>query len=670
MSKTYDEELVSKIQGEIEHALGYEDEISHQRREALLRYTSQPYGNEVEGRSQVVDTSVMDTIEWMKPSLMKIFTSSNEVVRFLPEGPEDVEASSQATDYINYILTRKNNWAEIFLTWATDALLEKVGVIKVFYDETEKKNREEYHDLTDIELENLIAPDTVEVLEHSEKIEKFEEDDDSIENALEQELFNPRLHDVVISRQVQKGSVKIVNIAPEEFLISRDATTVDNARFVSHRTRMTIAELREMGYEVDEEKLGNTDFAHYNMESESDARHQFDRSQGWPYMSEDTYGALKEVWVFESYLQCETTGGLSELRRVMMVGNQILADDPVDRVPFCTICPIPIPHKFFGMSVADQVLDLALVKTTILRNLLDNIYLQNSGRVAVQEGMVSLDDLLTQRPGGIVRTKAPNAIQPLPTPQLQPYVFEMLGYIDNIREERSGVSKMSQGLDANTLTSHTTASAVSQTLSNAQQRVELIARIFADTGVKKLAYMIYELVSKNQQKEQVIMLRNKFVPIRPDMWRDKMDCTVEVGLGHGNKDQNQMYITQLMQFASQAMAGGSSIVTEQNLYNLSAALIKNMGFKDVSQFITDPSTIQQQQQGPTIEQQMAQMEMEMKAKELELEQKELEIKAFDVQVKAQKVQNDAAEAGIDSQLKAQELQLEAIQKRPVAIGAT
>ena len=158
----------------------------------------------------------MDTIEWMKPSLMKIFTSSDEVVRFMPEGPEDVETSQQATDYINWILTRKNNWSEIFLTWATDALLEKVGVIKVFYDETEKKNREEYHDLTDIELENLIAPDTVEVLEHSEKIEKFEDDDDSIENALEQELFNPRLHDVVISRQVQKGSVKIINIAPEE----------------------------------------------------------------------------------------------------------------------------------------------------------------------------------------------------------------------------------------------------------------------------------------------------------------------------------------------------------------------------------------------------------------------------------------------------------------------
>ena len=660
MAKLDDEELLAKVQQEVNAALGYEDEISEQRKEALLRYTSQPYGNEVDGRSQVVDTTVMDTIEWIKPSLMRIFTSGDEVVKFLPEGPEDVPTAQQATDYINWILTRKNNWAELFLTWISDALLEKVGIIKVFWDDTEKKSREEYHDLTDVELEQLIASDDVEVLEHTER---SEENDSDIEDPMEEMLVNPALHDVVITRQSKRGGVKISNIAPEEFLISREAQNVDDARFVCHRSRMTLAELREMGLDVDEDLIGSGDTGSFNFNMENNARHQFDNSQGWPFDNDEGEGALKEVWVFESYMRVEIEGGLSELRRILTCGNQVLANDAVDRAPFATLCPIPMAHKFFGMSIADQVISLQLVKTTLLRNLLDNMYLQNAGRVAVQEGMVNLDDLLTQRPGGIVRTKAPGAVTPLPTPQLQPYVFEMLGYIDKIREERSGMTKMSQGLDANALTSHTSATQVSQVMNAAQQRVELIARIFADTGVKKMANMIYELISKHQDKEQVIQLRNEWVPIRPDMWRDKMDCIVQVGLGHGNRDQQMMHLTQMMQFAGQAMSGGLSIITEQNLYNMGAALVKNMGFKDVDSYITDPSKQQQQQKGPSPQEQMAQAEMQIK-------QKELEIKAADVQIKAQKVQADAQEAKVDAHLKMQELALEAEQKRPVAIGRT
>ena len=660
MAKLDDEELLAKVQQEVNAALGYEDEISEQRKEALLRYTSQPYGNEVDGRSQVVDTTVMDTIEWIKPSLMRIFTSGDEVVKFLPESEEDVPMAQQATDYINWILTRKNNWSELFLTWISDALLEKVGIIKIFWDDTEKKSREEYFDLTDMELEKLIESDDVEVLEHTNR---SEENDSDIEDPMEAMLVNTALHDVVVIRTPKKPGVKISNIAPEEFLISREAQNVDDARFVCHRSRMTLAELREMGLDVDEDLIGSGDTGSFNFNMENNARHQFDNSQGWPFDNDEGEGALKEVWVFESYMRVEIEGGLSELRRILTCGNQVLANDPVDRVPFATLCPIPMPHKFFGMSIADQVMDLQLVKTVLLRNLLDNMYLQNAGRVAVQEGLVNLDDLLTQRPGGIVRTKAPGAVTPLPTPQLQPYVFEMLGYIDKIREERSGMTKMSQGLDPNALTSHTSATQVSQVMNAAQQRVELIARIFADTGVKKMANMIYELISKHQDKEQVIQLRNKFVTMDPTGWRDKMDCVVQVGLGHGNRDQQMMHLTQMMQFAGQAMSGGLSIITEQNLYNMGAALVKNMGFKDVDSFLTDPSEQQQQEKGPSPQEQMAQAEMQLK-------QKELEIKAADVQIKAQKVQADAQEAKVDAHLKMQELALEAEQKRPVAIGRT
>jgi len=315
------------------------------------------------------------------------------------------------------------------------------------------------------------------------------------------------------------------------------------------------------------------------------------------------------------------------------------------------------------MSVADLVMDLQLMKSTLMRNLMDNMYNQNFGRFAVLEGQANLDDLLTQRPGGVVRVKSPNAVMPLATPALQPYSFQMLEYLDSVRESRAGVSRMSQGLNENALTSHTTATAVNAVMGAANSRVELIARNFAETGVKDLMIRIYELLIKNQDKERVVKLRNEWVPVRPDTWNDKYDCTVSVALGHGSKDQQMMHLSQMIQFAAEAMQGGLSIVNEQNIYNLGAALVKAMGFQNVNDFLTDPSKIPPQQNQPTPKEQADLMEAEVK-------KQELEIKAAEVQIKAQKIQQEYQKLAVDSQLKAQELNLEREQNRAVAIGDT
>ena len=643
MAKPSDQEILARIDNEVTSALGYGDELSEQRRKALEYYLGQPFGNEVEGRSQVVDSTVMDTIEWIKPSLMRVFASGDEIAKVHAQGPEDVPYAEQAQDYINWVLSRQTDFFHVANTWFTDALLAKVGVVKVWWDDSDQWDRETYTGLSDTELESLLMSDNVEVLEHSQESTE--------------DIIPVVTHDVVITRHTQKGRVRIENVPPEEFLISKDAKSVEDARFVCHRVKKTVTELREMGFEIDPDEIGKGD-DFYTWSNEKSARHAFDRTGIWEDQNVDAEDALKEGWVYESYLRTDYDGdGIAELRRILTVGNQILENEPVDRRPFCTLCPIPIPHKFYGMSVADQVMVIQEVKSILLRNLLDNMYLQNSGRVAVQEGMVALDDLLTSRPGGIVRTKAPGAVQPLPTPPLEPYTFQMLGYMDSIREERSGMTKMSQGLDSNALTSHTSATQVAQVMTAAQQRVEMIARIFAETGVRDLVKQVFELAQKNEEKEKYIKLRGEWVEVRPDQWRDYMDCTVEVGLGHGNRDQQLLHISTMLNFASQAMSGGLSIVTEENLYNLGAKMIENMGFKDVQNYITKP----QEQQGPSQEEQMAQMEMMNK-------QKELEIKAAEVQIKAQKMQQEAAEAQVDAQLKAQELALEAQQNRPVAVG--
>jgi hypothetical protein len=304
------------------------------------------------------------------------------------------------------------------------------------------------------------------------------------------------------------------------------------------------------------------------------------------------------------------------------------------------------------------------MKSTLMRNLMDNMYNMNFGRYAVLEGQANLDDLLTQRPGGIVRVKSPNAVTPLTTPPLEPYTFQMLEYLDGVRESRAGVSRMSQGMNDNALTSHTTATAVNAVMTAAQSRVELIARNFAETGVKELMTCIYELLYKNQDKERMVMLTNEWVPVKPDVWREKYDCTVSVALGSGNKDQQMMHLSQMLSFAGEAMKGGLPIVSVQNMYNLGASLVKAMGFQNVSDYLTDPSQMpQQQEEGPSPEEQAKLLEAQVK-------QEELKIKAAEVQIKAQKLQQEQQKLQIDTSLKQQEINLEREQNRAVAIGRT
>ena len=644
MSDT-ERELMSRIHQEITDSLGYDGEISIQREEAIKYYYALPFGNEVDGRSQYVDSTVQDTIEWIKPSLMRVFASGDEMVKFTPHGPEDVQAAEQATDYVNYVFTKDNPGWEILYSWFHDALLQKNGIVKVWWDEYPETQREEYRGLTDMEFEVLTANKAVEVIEHEEYYEDV------------------TYHNIVIHRGDYNGKIKIENVPPDEFLISREAKGIQDARFVCHRVRKTVSELREMyGDDWDVGELG----AGYNAEmynAERLARYEFDDSNQWSSgLNETGEEALREYWLHESFIKTDyDDDGIAELRKVCSVGDYIFSNEEVDKTPFVSITPLKIPHKFFGMSVADLVMDLQLIKSTLMRNLMDNAYNQNFGRYAVLEGQANLDDLLTQRPGGVVRVKSPNAVMPLATPPLQPESFQMLGYLDDVRESRTGVNKNTQGLNADALTSHTTATAVNAVMSNAQSRVELIARQFAETGVKELMRCIYELLLKNQDKERVVMLRNQWVPVRPDMWNDKMDCTVSVALGNGSKDQQMAHLSQMLQFAGQAMQGGLPIVTPQNMYNLGAALVKAMGYQNVDDYLTPPPPPQPNQ--PTPEQQNAMMEQQIKMKELE-------IKQGDLQVKMMKVQQDAEEAAIDAQLKAEELALEREQKRAVAIGAT
>lgn len=663
-------ELSAKVEQELNSASGAsQTKLSEQRADAMDRYHGKKYGNEQEGRSQIVTRDVADVIEWIMPSLMKIFTGGDKVVQFEPQGPEDTKMAKQATDYVNYTIMRQNHGFSILYSWFKDALIQKNGIIKHYWDDTTKVTKEEYKNLTEEEFTVLLMDDSVEVKEHTA-------------NEGEQVL-----HDVVIERTTESGQVRIENVPPEEFLINKYAKSIEDARFVAHKVKRTKSELLSQGYpkaKIEKAFEGGED--NYNLERLARFNHEGD----------SMYDDIDDgVWVAECYMYVDfDNDGIDELRKITMVGDEILDNEVVDSVPFSSLTPIPMPHKFYGLSIYDLISDLQLIKTTLMRNLLDNMYLTNNGRYEVVEGQVNLDDLMTSRPGGIVRVRTPGAVTPLATPQLDQNSFNMLGYLDSIREERTGVSKNSMGLSEGGLKSHQTATGVAQVMSAAQQKIELIARVFAETGMKELATSVYQLVQKYESPEKIVRLNNEWVTMYPGEWKEKMDCTAQVGLGFGNKDMNLMHLGQLAQTLQMIgqHPGAGMMIKPKNVYNLVAAQIKAMGMKNVDDFITDPGDGDMKPQGPSPEEQARQMEMQLKSEELKIKMQKLQtesaLKQQEMQLESELAQQElnlrAQEAQVNMQIKAQELEikkadlalkqqeliLEREQERPVAIGPT
>jgi len=641
-------ELSAHLEQEISAALGYKDgKLTAQRSDALDRYYGKKYGNEQEGRSQIVTRDVADVIEWIMPSLMKIFTSGDKVVQFEPQGPEDVEMAKQSTDYVNYVIMRQNPGFSTIYQWFKDALLQKNGVVKHYWDDSSETLREEYKNLTEEEFMALLMDDNVDVKEHTEVIS---------------EEGVPTSHDVVVNRTYADGQVRIEAVPPEEFLIDKYAKTIDTARFVAHRVKRTKSELIEQGYPKSKiENVFNNDEADYKAERLSRFSHEQDNSPE---------GDIDDgIWVTECYTRVDfDNDGIAELRKVTKVGDELLDNEAVDSVPFSSLTPIPMPHKFYGLSIYDLISDLQLIKTTLMRNLLDNMYLTNNGRYEVVEGQANLDDLMTSRPGGIVRVRTPGAVNPLGTPQLDQNSFNMLGYLDSIREERTGVSKNSMGLSDGALKSHQTATGVGQVMTAAQQKIELIARIFAETGMKDLANSVYMLVQKFEKPEKIVRLNNRWTTLYPHEWKEKVDCVAQVGLGFGNKDMNLMHLgrlSQTIQMIAQHPSAGM-LLKPKNVYNLVAEQIKAMGMKNVDDFITDPGDQDvPKKQGPSPEEQAKQMEAQLKAEEIKVKlqklQQESAIKQQEMQLEAdiaaQDLQLKREEAQVDMQIKAQELEI-------------
>jgi len=694
--KMTDDELRVVVDNQVRNAFGYQSgKLSEQRRKALAYYLAKPVGDlsppDVEGRSRVVATDVADTVESMLPNLLKAFVSSDNVVEFSPQKPEDEQKAKQATEYVNYIFYKQNPGFSIMNTWFKDALIQKNGILKIWWLEEEKETREEYNGLTEAQVTMLLVDE-----ENAKKeiVEQTQYPDQSVVQAnqmqaaaIEQQMQQlmqqaqqlpqgtaqaqqaaqqlqqmqaqlqqlqstpvPSLYDIVLKGKKKEGHVCIENVPPEEFLISRKAKSIYDTPFIAHRMMRSIGELKAMGYK-NVDSIQSDEAGVYS--SERVERLSIDDDLAWQFGVDEANSdpSMRMVWLTESYIQIDYDGdGIPEWRKVTLAGDRLIDNEECENHPFVSITPVPIPHRFFGTCPAEQAMETQRINTALIRAALDNTYLSVNGRYYAVNDQVNLDDLLTVRPGGVVRVDSPTAVGRLDTGMGDmANVMNMIEFMEVKKENRTGFTRYSQGTSADSL--NKTATGINIVTNRADARQDLIARTFAETGVTDLFRRILELVCKYQDKPATVRLTNGWTDIDPREWKNGFDLNINVGLGTGNKDQIVQHLTMLMQIQQQGLQLG--LATPQNLYNSAKQLTSNLGFKEPEQFWTDPAKAQPQQPKPDPEQikQQGAMQLEQLKQQGEMQRAQLQ------------AQQDAQQAERDYQLEMMKLQNQANMQR-------
>jgi len=575
---------------------------------------------------------VRDTVQGILPSLMRIFFGPERVVEFAPQGPEDVQSAEQATDYVDFIFKRDNPGFKILHSAFKDALVRKVGIVKYWWDESVEVKAESF---------SMLDEQTMMFLTQDPDIEISAVREYPIPGMAEQNLAQgimtppPMMYDVEIKRRIKSGKVKIEALPPEEFLIDRRAKSIDEATFVGHRAMKTVSDLVAMGYDYDEmvEVAGNGN--DFDNNEEYQARNPFavisTANNGDP--------SSKSVLYIEGYLKVDFDGdGIAEMRRICTVGtgNKVIRNEIVDGRQFADFCPDPEPHTFFGMCPADVVMDIQRIKSNVQRGILDSLAQSIHPRTAIVEGQANMEDVLNTEVGAVIRMRAPGMVQPFTTPFVGQAAFPMLDYLDDIKQTRTGISKAASGLDADALQS-TTKAAVSATVNAAHQHIEMIARIFAETGLRKLFTGILKLVIENQDKERMIRLRNTFVPIDPRSWDANMDVIVNVGVGDGTIEDRINILNQVamrQEMLIKETGPNNPIVSLPQYTNTLTKMLQLAGIKDSQNYFNQlPVDFQlppPEAPKPTPEEMLAQVQaqsiqadIQKKAAELQLDREKM-----------------------------------------------
>lgn len=575
MAKLNEDEIKLLINSEIDNAIGYlESETTVDRASAMNAYLRNPYGNEVEGQSQIVTGEVAEAVDGALPQLIRVFTSNEDAVQFEPVNDGDEPFSKQASQLANWVFYKQNDGFIILHNWFKDALMQKNGIVKAYWKSDKDTTKEKYKNLTEDELAMLLGDGEFEVVKQN------------VNTNISADGMEYYTYDITIQRTENNSRIVIESVPPEEFLIDKRASSIEDAQFVAHRRFIPRGDLIALGYnkkDVDEIPAGD------RLEYAPERLARYSNGEIPNAFSSDD-PSMEEVEIFECYIKADFTGeGVNVLHRVVIGGDIILEQDECDYVPFHSVCPFPIPHKFYGQSMADRTMDIQLEKTTLTRQLFNNLYLTNNARVVAIEGQVNYDDLLSSTAGGVIRAKSQGAVTQLNVANTAGQTFPMFEYLDAVQAKRTGVSDLQQGLDTNIL-QNATATAVAAMTQQSAGKLELIARIFAETGVKSLFKGILHLLCKYQDQVKTVKINNEWVSFDPREWSDQYNVTINVGLGNGNRQEQiamlQMILAKQEQVIQQYGITNPLISISQYQKTLSR-MIEMAGFKDTTSFLNN-----------------------------------------------------------------------------------
>ncbi len=605
------EELQGILKSELDDARDYIEQVGEDRAEATEYYLGESPQGQSSMQSEYVSTDVRDSVLFMLPSIMRTFFGTNKIVEFVPRNAEDIPLATQQTDYINYIIQQKNPGFKVMYDVFKDALIRKTGFVKAYWDDSISASTHEYTDMTPEGYQVLMMDPDVEIVKESAQMQSMTIINPETGEEVTQET--PVSYDLTIRRVKSKDQVCIESIPPEEVLISRYARDLHSSPYVAHRMIKTVSDLVAMGYDKEEmeQYAGSGNLIDAETFEEEEARNPY--SDGIFDARND--GGQKNVLYVEHYLFYDLDGdGIDERIRVCTVGNglNIVNMAQWDDLPITLFCPDPEPHTSIGSCPADYLKPIQAAKSQIMRDTLDSLGHAIFPRMGVVEGQVNIDDVLNTDIGQPIRMRAPGMVQPFAVPFVGKEAFPVLSYLDEAKENRTGVSKASAGLNADALQS-STASAVSATMSGAQGRVELICRHFAD-GMKDLFKLVNSLVVKHQDQPDMIRLNNEFVPIDPRYWDSDKDLVVNVAISKTSDAEKQSVLLQVAQKQEQILQQlgvNNPLVSLQQYSNTLSKLIEQAGFKDTKSFInSEVPPIPPQPQQPTPQDMLAQAEME------------------------------------------------------------
>ena len=580
-------DLVGVIKSEMDDAKDFIHQVGAERAESTEFYL----GNEPEGtsslQSEFVSTDVRESVLFMLPSIMRTFFGTKKIVEFVPKGPEDIQLAEQQTDYINYLIREKNPGFQVLYDVFKDALVRKTGFVKVFWDDSVNATTHEYSNIDPQSYQALILDKNVEVIEESVTKETITTFDPVSQEEITQEI--PASYDLTIRRLKPKDQVCIESVPPEEILISRHARDIETASYVAHRMIKSVSDLVAMGYDQEEiEQYAGYGGSALDPESyeEQEARNPFDNMV---YPDRHDAGG-KDVYYVEHYLYYDFDGdGIDERIRVCTAGDalNVLNVEPWDELPICMFCPDPEPHTAIGSCPADYLKPIQAAKSQIMRDTLDSLGHSIFPRMGIVEGQVNVDDVLNTDIGQPIRMRAPGMVQPFAVPFVGKEAFPVLGYLDESKENRTGVSKASAGLNAEALQS-TTSAAVTATMSGAQGRVELICRHFAEGGLKAMFKTVNNLVIKHQNAQDVFRLNGKFIPVDPRYWDSDKDMVVNVAISKSSDEEKFQVLTQVagkQEQILQLLGPQNPLVSMQQYANTLTRMIELAGFQDAQSFI-------------------------------------------------------------------------------------